>query len=463
MRATPLAVVLLVSLGACRGPEPALPSAARPSPSRTAAPVPPEPRDAPEKSESADVVVAEALAHVARLRELAPKGPVRGRTISRAEMVDRIKKQLEKEVPEPVIRAQTELLFALGTVPADFDYEKSLLELMGDQLAGFYQPDDKTMYLGADLGGMERDATLAHELVHALQDQYYDLGKLLEYRTDANDLQSAIHALAEGDATSAMLDHMLVPRGQSALSLSDELVSVEVRGSIEMSPGSAGVPSILKRSVVAPYVDGIALVHWARRRGGWAAVDAVWRSPPATTEQLLHPEKMLAHEVGEAIPVPLAPPNGPAKDIYHDIMGEESNRILFEEWMGRRVAIDAASGWAGDRVVMFEDGDRYALGWHLRWDDEAGAARGAEAFARGVLRAPDTKAEELVAGTSAARAMRGGSACRLRPKSGPFAVLRKHREVVLVSGPYVRTNGTPESAASCAQALKWAAAIADQK
>ena len=106
-----------------------------------------------------------------------------------------------------------------------------------------------------------------------------------------------IHALAEGDATSAMIDHMLLGTGQTRdRSAGRDASAQQTRGLVELSPSMAGVPTIVKRSVISPYVDGIELVHWARRQGGWAAVDALWAKPPTTTEQLLHPQKLTARE-----------------------------------------------------------------------------------------------------------------------------------------------------------------------
>lgn len=104
------------------------------------------------------------------------------------------------------------MLFALGVVPASFDYEE-LARVDGLAAGWFYDPKQKAMFLARDLPPAERSATLAHELVHALQDQHYDLEKRLKFREDSGDEQSAIHALAEGDATSAMLDHVLATRG----------------------------------------------------------------------------------------------------------------------------------------------------------------------------------------------------------------------------------------------------------
>jgi hypothetical protein len=413
---------------------------------------------------SADLVVARALAKVARLRDLRPKAPVRGRFISREEMVARVRKELHAEVPAEVFRAQSEMLFALGTVPDDFDYEKSLLDLMTAELAGFYEPKDKTMYMASDLSGTEREATLDHELVHALQDQYWDLGKRFDYRVDAGDEQDAQHALAEGDATSAMLDAILAPQGEHATDLPDDVLRLEAEGSIELSPSVAHVPDILKRSVVAPYIDGSRLVNWARRRGGWAAVDAIWRNPPTTTEQMLHPAKLLQREPALHVPVPSAPKGGPSQDIYHDIEGEETVRILFEGWMPERSAVRDAEGWGGDRLVVFRGGQRFALAWHLRSDDLVSARHTFLGFVRGVLKARHVALTmPFVEAKNARLAARSRRVCSERTDGGPIAVVLDGLDVSLVAGPYVRAaDGRPQSAGGCAQALHWAERVARQ-
>ncbi len=429
------------------------PHAARRAGPATPGSAPARAHPAPKPDTAADRVVARALARVARLRQLAATGPVHGEVVSRDEMIRLVKQQLHQEVPAEVLAAQTEELYALGTVPAGFDFEKSLLSLMTAQLAGFYDPKSKTMVLGDDLHGAERAATLDHELVHALQDQHYDLGSQLAYRDDASDAQSALHALAEGDATSAMLDAMLAPQGRLATDIPDSVINVQVTGAMEIAPSTGDIPDILKRSLIAPYVDGIVLVHWARRRGGWAAVDALWRDPPTTTEQLLHPDKLLAREPAEVLPVPAASATGPAHVVYHDVIGEEALRLLFDEWMPERTAIASAGDWSGDRLAMFRDGDRNALGWHLRFDTEAAARRALEAFARGIL------GGHAAAASTAREQSRRGSICRERSGAGPFAAALHGRDVAVVAGPYQRLAAGPHSAGSCADAAAWASAV----
>ncbi len=411
---------------------------------------------------AAEETVAHALAYVSSLRELSSLGPVKGRVISRDQMVTRVEHELDTEIPPAVVNASGEILFALGTVPASFDYRSGLLEVMRAELLGFYEPHEKTMFLGGDLHGQELDATLWHELVHALQDQHYGLEKLLDFSEDAGDWQGAVHALAEGDATSAMLDAMFAPKGMRAPDLSDSVM--DLQGALSTGVVQQ-VPAIIKRSVVAPYVDGLRFVNALRRRGGWPAVDAAWRRLPTSTEQILHPEKYEAQEPSELLP-PLAPnAGGPARQTYSDIYGEETLRILFEEWMPARAAHEAASGWAGDRVTVFSDGTDTAIAWHIRYDNEAGAVSGLHAFARGALAVEDNvldaggRLSELVSAAEAEKATRSGQLCRERHTRGPFAVLRRGRDLGVTLGPFRHNSGAALSEGQCSSAVGWAAAL----
>jgi hypothetical protein len=323
--------------GSCGSAPPAAPQDSRASqaptpPGALAEPsaAPPKAAAAPERSATAEQEVARALKYVSALRELAPLAPVKGRVISRDEMVAFVERDLDTEIPPAVVTASGEILFALGAVPVSFDYRRALLDVMRAELLGFYEPHEKTMFLGADLHGQELDSTLWHELVHALQDQHYGLEKLLTFTNDAGDWQSAVHALAEGDATSAMIDAMFAPKGAHAPDLPDSVMDLQSA----LSTGAVGqVPAIIKRSVVAPYVDGLSFVNSLRRRGGWAAVDAAWRRLPTSTEQVLHLDKYDANEGSSVLPA-LDPPTPDLEHAtYSDIYGEETLRVLFEEWM----------------------------------------------------------------------------------------------------------------------------------
>lgn len=447
----------MVLAAGCQGSkEPASPGPATPA----LRPIPETGDPSRQEQDRVDGLVQRTLKLVAEVRELEPAGGVKGRVVSREEMLRKVKEELRTQMPPTVLAAQREMLVLLHTVPLDFDYEAAVLELMGDQLAGFYEPRDKTMYLAGDLGSAGSGETLAHELVHALQDQHFNLGQYLDFREDQGDFQSAVHTVAEGDATSAMID---ATYGQAAIDLGDGRLQAAFRVSAELGSGPA-VPSIIKRSVVAPYVDGLEFVHWARRRAGWQEVNRIWRQLPQSTEQVLHPEKLLARE----IPVDVQAPPGPragAESVYRDVIGEQGLRLLFEEWMPRFKAEESASDWAGDRLVVFRDADRrFALAWRVRYDTESAGERGMMAFARGILAAAkqgDTmvRPEEALLPVSeedASAAVQGDRLCRERAKRGPFALARAGERLAIVAGPFRSDGLGSATAASCPDAARWA-------
>jgi hypothetical protein len=409
-------------------------------------------------------VVDATLRQVAEARKLAPTGPIRSEVIGRAALLDRMKKELALDLEPELLQGSTELLFALGAAPADLDYLGCSLALLGTQLAGFYDPRAKELVLLDDLGMEAQEVTLWHELVHGLQDQHYDLKRLMKWEAGRGDALAAVQALAEGDATSGMMDVMLLPRGQTALDVPEGMLSGSL-AMMEAMPEIASVPRILKRSIVAPYVDGVAFVNALRRGGGWAAVDAAWRDLPTTSEQILHPEKYRAHELGESVPPPPAPTGGPDRIIYWDVLGEQALRLAFEEWVPRVTAAEAAAGWAGDAVAVFAAGDRRAVGLHLRYDNEAGARRAFEVVARGALqvewdRAATDQPPQSVPATQASTAVRQAKVCRARAHRGPFAAVWRGRDLGVALGPYQRTGDVTRGTADCAASLGWAARIA---
>jgi hypothetical protein len=457
-------LVLAGCAGEARAPEAATAARTDPHPSSPAAAAP-APSARPRDDRQA--LVDATLARVAAVRQLPATGPVRSEVIGRSELLERMKKELAMDLEPPLLQGSTELLFALGAAGPGLDYLGSMLELLGTQLAGFYDPRDKEMVLLDDLGGEAEQATLWHELVHGLQDQHYDLKRLMKWEAGRGDALSAVQSLAEGDAMSGMLDVSLASVGRTALDLPEGMLSGSL-SLLEAMPEIASVPRLMKRSIVAPYADGLAFVHALRREGGWGAVDATWRAIPTSTEQVLHPEKYRSHEAAESMPAPPPPPKGPTDVIFRDVLGEQALRLAMEEWIPNATAAKAASGWGGDTVAVFATGDQRAVAIRVRFDDEASARRGFEGIARGALQVESenwssTKPPAYVAATAAAPAVRRGEVCQLRPLRGPFAAVRRGRDVGVALGPYQRSGSVTGSASDCPAALRWAHAIATTK
>ena len=437
------AVALVVAVGGCSGAT-TVPVAAPPPATEVRQP-PPATEDPNEKR------VASMLAKVERARHLAAKHPVESKTMDRPALIAQVREHTKTEIPPDVVRGQGELLVAFGLIPPSYDYEKGMFDLLEQQLAGYYEPADKHMYLAADLSADDADATLAHELVHALQDQHYDLGPQIAYHDDTGDRTSAVHALAEGDAMSAMMDVLFADKGMTALDVPDDALAMQMRAQVMLSGAAKDVPPVLQTSLVAPYIDGIAFVSQLRRRGGWEAVDRAWKTPPATSEQLLHLDKWDAHEPALAVPAPPVDAlGGGFRVLFTDLFGEESLRLAFEEWGRRKDAESLGAGWGGDRaslLVRQRNGveERFAT-WLVRWDEgQCGKAKKAFAFVgHGVAPAVRQDRVTLV--------------CRDRTDLGPIAVAWSGCDLLLVGGPFTRkTGGIAESRGSCAEVEPWLA------
>lgn len=448
---------------------PAVPQAGKPVLPAPAAVASPAPSSSAASSASGKELALQqklesALAYIAQIRGLPSKYPVKGRLIARDEIEAYLRQQIDEEAPADVVAATEALLYGFGSVERNFDYRATVVSLMTTQLLGFYDPEQKAFFVAGELSGDEADITLWHELVHALQDQHYDLAKLTDWHPDLGDQQAAVHALAEGDATSAMLDAMLKPRGGTALDFPESLMRAEsVLGSAALS-----APPILVRSLLAPYIDGLSFANDLRRRGGFAAVDEAWRTPPISTEQLLHVEKYLAYEPPLVVSLPPPPPHAPELvERFHDVMGEQTLRILFEEWLPARTAASSASDWGGDRLAAFSDEarQRWALGWHLRFDSVAAAERAAEAFARGApltvrLDAPESPEAKAPRGIPPRTRIIGDKVCQARHEQGPLAMVRRGRDLGVAVGPFNRDGVAVSPDPDCKSALAWAARIA---
>jgi hypothetical protein len=420
----------------------------------------------PSTSARADVAVASALALVEKVRQLPSKKPVPGLRLGRAELRREVERTLSDEAPADLVAGNTELLYALDLVTESFDLQKALAQLYGAQLAGFYDPDTKRMVLASDLSEDEQALTLYHELVHALQDQHYDLSNALDWKPELSDVQSALQALAEGDAMLAMLDVARTAAGQQPVEFPAGILQLDSL-LMQAKPELTDVPGFLVRALISPYADGVRFVSQIRGGShGWAGVDRAWRERPISTEQILHPEKYLARE--PVVPVAaIAVPAGFGSSMFRDVMGELGLRLLFEEWAPSDSAALAATGWGGDRLAIVGDGERRLVLWHLVFDDEASSRRALTLFARGALRselqAPVTGARPRTEAATAERATTNDRLCSPRARRGPFAIVRHGRHLGVTLGPYRRASKPDASADTCPASLRLADALTRQR
>jgi hypothetical protein len=400
--------------------------------------------------------VARTLERMSAVRGIRSLRPVPGVKLDRDALVAKIKEKALREFPPDALRREGQLLQLLGFAPASFNYLDETLKLLEEQLEGFYEPNNGTMYLAADLKGPEAEATLAHELVHALQDQTWDLRSRSSYRPGKGDETLALGCLAEGDATSSMMDFMLQESGKTALDMPEaamrELMAVGMNG-----PSTKSIPHILRTTLVAPYIDGLSFIHELRRRGGWPMVDQVWTHPPVTTEQVLHVDKWVQHEPAITIKTPPAATLGPAfRLVDDDSFGELGFAIAYEEWLDRADARAAAAGWGGDRSGVYTTADEIAFAVHVRYDDATTSVPAGPRHDLFAARALTKLSPGLKKHVGKPAIDTADVVCIERKQLGPLIVARRDRDVVIASGPARMAKGTWSSTSTCAKAKTWA-------
>lgn len=360
-------LALALALGCQHRNAPARPETSPPSVGARAADVSPPADVAPAPTAGADAATAPrpgtarllALADqiagdLARQRGLAIMRPLQRGVMGRPAIVARLRERVAEEYPDGEITLEGELLRRLGLLPEGMDYERTMFELLEEQVAGFYDPHDRTLYIADWVPADAQPVTMAHEITHALQDQHFDIARFTHHERGRGDAQTAAMAVVEGDATAAMTDFLLAPAGRSVRALPDPEAMFRAQALGATDPRLAAAPRAIRETLLFPYITGFGLcARLEREADSHAPVDALLRTPPASTEQVLHADKLATREapvtVTPAVPAPLA---GAWAVAYHDVVGEFQSRLFFYGALPDAEAHAAAAGWGGDHAVL---------------------------------------------------------------------------------------------------------------
>jgi hypothetical protein len=403
-RAAALLAAVAVLLLACGSTAPSASVAPSADPTTSAPPSAAPPSSAaPSASSSAggdtDALFDTIQEQVLAIRELEPATEVERQTIDGDELIERATADFDADNPEAYVLANERLYKALGLMDEEASLRELYLDLIGSQVAGFYDPDSKELFVVSRSGSVNGadKITFAHEYDHALQDANFDIFQDQERLRDQTDEALARAAIYEGDATLLMSLWALPNLTQQ------ELQEVVAAGSDpEANEILARTPRILTEGLLFPYNAGIQFVQPIQTTGGWAAVDAIYEALPTTTEQILHPEKYQAGEAALAVEIPddLAQRMGDGWAVeLEDTWGEFQTRIWLEELgVATADASAAAAGWGGDRLAVLRGpDDAWAVVVDTAWDD-AGEADAFAAAAAGSVEALDAPAQVVADG-----------------------------------------------------------------
>ena len=141
-------------------------------------------------------------AQVAALRGLEPEKDIETELVGPDELEDILTDRDRDAEAIERLAASARVLTALRHLEPDAELDIIIDELQSATVVGLYDPHDEVAYVSSDEAPLGPGAatTAAHELVHALQDQHFDLTRLDDIPVDQPDAAMAFLSVVEGDA-----------------------------------------------------------------------------------------------------------------------------------------------------------------------------------------------------------------------------------------------------------------------
>lgn len=321
---------------------------------------------------------------------------------------EQLRKFIEKRVFEEELGGgkleQTQaFLRMIGLIPADCDLRKTMMDVLLNQIGGFYDPPSRSFYMlkrsGVTYSPAFARVLIAHELTHALDDQYVELDKLIRDPDMTEDRALAVGAVVEGSATQLMTVYMM--RMMKSGELDTDEINQVMKDEMAKAQAFIQAPRYFT-TLMASYICGMYFVvkgdvQAVAGEGGPHVADNILRAlrdPPQSSEQVLHPNKYWI--AAERDPPVLVEDRDveklierPGRFVVHrNTVGEALCALLTQDsekdfnimlasfpqyWTN-----DAAAGWGGDRFFLLADGpdartaaqklERLRGVWVTAWD-----------------------------------------------------------------------------------------------
>jgi hypothetical protein len=316
--------------------------------------------------------------NVIAMRGLAPRAAIEPTLMSRTELRQRLYARLFYTQEEAKLDAL--VMSAFDFVPRNFDLFQLSRRYLGDSIAGFYDPSTKDFVVVSDdkeISALEQ-WIYAHEFIHALQDQHFQLGLITD--TSLNEEANlTIRALAEGEAQ--LVQEQYIEQGYFT---QEDLVEIFNLINRIQSNDVGYLPPVLVNGFIFPYVTGQQFAQTLYQRGGWPALNNAWVNLPQSTEQIIHPDRYFAGDVPQIVSLqPLTNTLGSGWTLLEEaVFGEFMLREYLSQGLDKNQVDQAATGWGGDRYAVYwhEENDNLVMVLRSVWDSGAESGEFTAAF-----------------------------------------------------------------------------------
>ncbi len=326
---------------------------------------------------------------VSMIRGLSPIKPINYNIIDKNALKETIIKKMNEFYPEDKFHNMENALKTIGFLEKDVNLRNILINVYREQVAAFYDYKEKELFTvsGSFFTKNIKDLFLAHEIVHAIQDQHFNLSKMGMENLENDDHVQAVTALIEGDATFCMdkyyLNHV---NHEILLDILSGLFFAMQQAELDKAP------PYIRESMLFPYIEGLYFVSKLYDPESKIKMNQVFLDPPVSTEQIIHFEKYAVNRDEPDYPQIQDNDNIFSdlnlKPIYKNVMGELNIRILLKLLLPKEEAVKAAEGWDGDSVIVFENKGKPEKRGYIsisRWDTREDAVEFAKTFLKWAL------------------------------------------------------------------------------
>ena len=341
-------------------------------------------------------VAAEVSRDVAGIRGKPFRGPVQVKVAGRAAFLEYARERMNSLHGPERMGLDQQVARLAGLIPRGMDLEQVTLDVLQEQVGGFYEPTTDTFYVMDDLEPDLARLVMAHELAHALDDQYHDLdGTDVQLRSNSDALL-AHHAVAEGSAQVVMgswLQANLASLNLEALRKQQEALASDA---LQAAPPFVWKPLLGLYAQGQAFLERTAVLRTQLKSANFADLESVFQDLPQSTEQILHPNKYWDESTRDLpLHVQLDDTELAAgwKLALEDTFGELMLALVCEPLAQRggmstspralaalRYTNQAASGWGGDRYALLRKGEAEILYSVTAWDTDADGSEFLEAM-----------------------------------------------------------------------------------
>jgi hypothetical protein len=292
-------------------------------------------------------------------------------SVPRAEVEKHITKWLATQFAPEHGKLQGRALAALGVIPDPVDTVALKAAFLSHQVGGWYDPADQTLYLaqrdeeGITPGSKENALALSYgSLMKRFGSQLYPP----DARVTTLDARLARDSIISGDAALLRFLHALQnPKTGGG-------------GGVGEDPDDPSravpIPNFLRELELLPFTVGFDFVQAMHSIGEWEQVNATYRRPPIAGAEALDSRVYLAEHRFALRPIDLGDMKVKGSEpFWQDTLGPIATVVLLKQRVPQAIASDTAPGWANDKLLAYDAGDksRGHVVWQTLWRDSDAA------------------------------------------------------------------------------------------